>query len=435
MRVELPYGLSSIEVEIPEGRLAGILEAPAVSGADDPEPLVRKALARPVGAPPLQELAARRRRPGQTRVAIAISDASRPNVEVFLIPGIMAELARAGISPEQVTFVVGTGSHRRAHGHEIEAMVGPWLRQGAQVENHNAFESEMVFLGRTSDGLPVHINAAFVRADLKIAVGTVLPHPFAGFSGGAKAIAVGIAGAQTIAGTHTPAMLEHAKTGLGVMEGNPFQRAAREMARMAGLAFIVNATVDSQGRAVDIVAGDVEAAHDEIIARSARSMFQSYFDEPSDICIVSSGFPKDGNLYHVVAEGVCVAAGDALPVPCCKSGGTIITASPMEEGIYNEAFFRYLKQKGTPAEVINHARAEGVTEPGQHRAFGLAKVLVDHRVVVAQPRMGRSVLTEIGLEYAPSVQAALDEALERAGENAKVLVMRNSHRLIPVCRH
>ena len=92
----------------------------------------------------------------------------------------------------------------------------------------------------------------------RVAIGTVLPHPIAGYSGGGKAIAVGVASSDTIASTHTVDMLDHPNTGLGLIEGNPFYEVAIEMARLASLDFIVNCVVNEQEEIVDIIAGDVE---------------------------------------------------------------------------------------------------------------------------------------------------------------------------------
>ena len=430
MEIALPYGRDEqIVINVPDANLAGVLSPPDVKGAADEDELISKALGNPIGAPRLRDVVRR-----GMRVAIVISDASRPNIERKILPHLLAELESAGVGLEDLIFGIGTGAHRPATEEELVEMLGEEVCRRSTIINHQAGVDPMVDLGWTSQGYPIKINRAIVEADFKIAIGTVLPHPFAGYSGGGKAISVGVASAETIASTHTPETLEHPRTGLGILDGNPFYLASLEMARKINLGLLINATVDPEGRLVDLVAGEVEAAHRELVRRSADVMFKVPFDEPADIVVVSSGYPKDGNLYHGVAEGVCIVAGDANPTPCVKKGGTIILVSPMEEGVYNQVFGRCMREAKDPKGVMEQVLKEGVTEPGQHRAYGVAKILLDHEVICAQSRMDPDELRSMHFKAMDSAQEALDLALAKHGPGAKVLVLQNSHRLIPVQR-
>ncbi len=106
--------------------------------------------------------------------------------------------------------------------------------------------------------------------------------------------------------------------------------------------------------------------------------------------------------------------------------------SPMEEGVYNQVFGRCMKDAKDPKEVMERVLEEGVTEPGQHRAYGVAKILIDHEVICAQSRMDPAELRSMHFKAMDSAQEALDMALAKHGPGAKVLVLQNSHRLIPV---
>src|SRR5690606_32439451 len=134
-------------------------------------------------------------------VAIVISDASRPNIERKILPHLLAELESAGVGLEDLIFGIGTGAHRPATEEELVEMLGEEVCRRSTIINHQAGVDPMVDLGWTSQGYPIKINRAIVEADFKIAIGTVLPHPFAGYSGGGKAISVGVASAETIAST------------------------------------------------------------------------------------------------------------------------------------------------------------------------------------------------------------------------------------------
>ncbi|MBC7324233.1 MAG: DUF2088 domain-containing protein, partial [Moorella sp. (in: Bacteria)] len=169
-------------------------------------------LAGPAGTRSLRELA----RPGM-KASIAISDASRPNIEKWILPAVFAELNEAGIKDDDITVIVGTGSHRPATPEEIASMVGSKVNS-INVINHFSDTSPLVDLGLTPGGYPALVNRYFYEADLKIAIGTILPHPIAGYSGGGKAIAVGLSSSETISSIHTPATLDDPRTGLGKVE-------------------------------------------------------------------------------------------------------------------------------------------------------------------------------------------------------------------------
>ncbi|MDK2784691.1 MAG: lactate racemase, partial [Bacillota bacterium] len=313
---------------------------------------------------------------------------------------------------------------------ELEEKLGSEILHNYRVENHDCYLSPVDYLGTTSLGVPVEINTLFARADLKIAVGTVLPHPFAGFSGGPKMMAVGIASYRTIGASHSPAMINHPQCRYGNTAGNPFYQSALEVAEMVGLDFIVNGvTREDDGSLVQVVAGEVRAAHGQLVAGLQKD-FLVNIPGPADIVVVATGYPKDGNIYHVCALGVCAVAGAAVGSSCVRPGGAIIAVSPMEEGIYNEVFYNTLKEATTPDEVI--ARVESLAErkPGHHRAYGVAQVLKQYRVIMAQSKMDPEQIRAIHMEAVASAQEALDRELKRYGPAAKVLVLNGTHRMV-----
>lgn len=429
MKVGLPYGKDGIvEVDVPEENLLAILTPPAARKVPDEAQAIAGALGNPLGTKRLRDIA----RKG-AKVAVAVNDATRPNVESKILPHLMAELGSAGVAEEGVTFVIGTGSHRLASNEEISERLGDLVGR-VRVVNHDARNDRMVDIGITSNGHPVQINAALAEADVKVAIGVVLPHPIAGYSGGGKAVLVGVASSKTIASTHTAQMLDHPNTGLGLIDGSPFHEAAVEAARLAKLDFIVNAVVNERGEIVDVAAGDVDLAHRTLIRRTADRMFSACFPHPADIVVVSAGYPKDTNLYHVSAEGICVVAGSAPPTPCVKKGGTVIVVSPMAEGVYNQTYYRWLTSSRSPGEIIERLRTEPITDPGQHRAYGVACVLRDVEVIIAQSQLAPDIIRATHMIPMAAAREALEWALAKHGRSAEVIVVANSHRLIPALR-
>jgi nickel-dependent lactate racemase len=429
MQVNLPYGRDcTISVDVPARNLLGILSPPKMDRVKDQVQAAKEALRNPVGTRRLKDMVSK-----ESSVAVIVNDATRPNIEKTIALVVMDELREGGVSDDNVIFAIANGAHRLATQEEITSKLG-LLAKGIKIVNHDAKRDDMVNLGRTSLGFHAKVNARVAKADVKVAIGTVLPHPIAGYSGGGKAIAVGVASSDTIASTHTVDMLDHPNTGLGLIEGNPFYEVAIEMARLASLDFIVNCVVNEQEEIVDIIAGDVEAAHSELVQRTGKRGFEVTFPRPADIVVVSAGYPKDGNLYHVSAEGICVVAGSALPTPCVKKGGTIIVISPMSEGIYNQAYYNWLTCSTEIDRVIERLRDKPLTDPGQHRAYGVACVLKDVEVIIAGSCLDSEVIRKAHMIPMDKAQTALMWAQDKHGSSAEVLVVVNSHRLIPICR-
>ncbi|QGP92415.1 Lactate racemase [Neomoorella glycerini] len=426
MEIQMPYGPGFLSIEVPAQNIIGFLEPPpSLPSLPDVDVVIKNALACPVGARPLGQLV----HPGM-KVSIAISDASRPNIEKWILPVVFAELSKAGIKDEDITVIVGTGSHRPATPGEIASMVGSKV-DSIKVINHFSDTSPLVDLGRTPGGYPALVNRYFYEADLKIALGTILPHPIAGYSGGGKAIAVGLSSSETISSIHTPATLDDPHTGLGKVEGNPFIQFGYDVARLAGLDLLINAVVNEKEEIIDVICGEVEAAHQTLIERTARKIYEARFATPADIVIVAAGHPKDNNLYHVAAEALGVVAGNGVQYPCVKKGGTIIVVSPMAEGIYNETMFKYLS-KAAPAEVVRELKTAKIDRPGMHRAYATAQILCDHEIIFAETQLDPEITRQVHIKPMATVAAALEYALAKHGAGASILVVKNSHRLVPI---
>ena len=176
-QIELPFGDSHLQVAVPSERLLGIVLPRAEQCSDGAEhALVQDALARPVGTPPLRTLV----RPGQ-QVAIVVSDMTRPCPTDRLLSPVLEELAAAGVSDADVTVVVALGLHRAQTAAELASLVGPAVYARVRVVNHDP--KDVVRLGVTSRGTPVELFRPLVEADVRICLGNLEFHYFAGFWG------------------------------------------------------------------------------------------------------------------------------------------------------------------------------------------------------------------------------------------------------------
>ncbi len=232
-------------------RRLGVAEPPPI----DLGAALSRALARPVGAPPLRELAR-----GRRRVAIITSDSSRPVPAHALLGPVLAELEAGGIDADAVDVVMGGGAHRPPYPEEIQALLGQWAGR-VRVRCHDYRAADLVDLGRTPAGTPLLVDRVVAAADLRVSFGQVEPHEFAGFTGGRKSILPAVSGEATILANHSLANLSHPRSRPGVLEGNPIHEDMLAAARMARLDFIVNVVLGGDLQPFAAAAGDPVAAH------------------------------------------------------------------------------------------------------------------------------------------------------------------------------
>ena len=284
----VPYGKETIQFSLPSCmRVAQAVSKP-VRPIENKQAAVAEALAHPVGAPPLREIA----RPGN-RVCIVFTDITRSCPDDLLVPPILAELKAAGVRDEDITLLCGIGMHRASTHEEKIAKLGAGIVAHYRViDNEPQNPAALVDLGKTAGGVPVSVHRSVIESDLVIATGIVEPHQYGGYSGGRKTLAVGAAGEELIAYSHGPAFVDHPGTRLGRIEGNPFHEAITEAARRAGLRFILNVVLDDEKRLLRVTAGDPEAAFQDLVA-FARSVYEVPIPQQYDIAIGGVGFPKD----------------------------------------------------------------------------------------------------------------------------------------------
>lgn len=206
-------------------------------------------------------------------------------------------------------------------------MVGDWVYENYRVINHNAFDkSTLALAGKTSRDTELWVNAEYLKADIKILIGFIEPHMFAGFSGGAKAVLPGIAGEETVLRNHDAEMIGNSRSLWGVTKGNPIFEEMREAGLITNPTFLMNVTLNRDKQITGVYFGDLVAAHDAGI-KFARETAMRPVEEPFDVVVTTnSGYPLDLNLYQAI-KGVSAAN---LIV---RDGGAIISAAECRDGI------------------------------------------------------------------------------------------------------
>jgi nickel-dependent lactate racemase len=426
LKFQVPYGKSSMDFVLPEGMQADLaLPRPHQPEKDVPE-AIRTALAHPIQSAPLQALARR----GQ-RVCIAFTDVTRLSPDHLLVGALLAELEKAGVHDRDITLLCSTGMHRPSTQAEKITKLGAYV-----VKRYRVFDNEpqnpaaLVDLGVTPSGAPILLNRLAVEADLLIATGIVEPHQYAGYSGGSKTVAIGAAGEALIAHTHGPAFVDHPLTRLGHIDGNPFQQVVAQVAERAGLRFILNVVLDGDGRVLRVAAGHPQAAFRQLVS-FARSVYEVPIPHQYDIAIGGVGFPKDSNLYQASrAPSYLFFA----PTPVVRLGGFFIIPARCEEGagagVGEQRFLAAMRDAPSLQFLLDDARQNGYP-PGQQRAFVMAKVLEQTRVVIVGSEYPQMV-AECKMVPAATMEQALSLASQELGASCRVLVVPHAITTLPV---
>ncbi len=407
MRVNLPYGKGSVEVKVPDGSaIAYPRELPRVA---EVAAEIRRAMATPIGAPCLRELAA-----GRANAAVVVNDITRPAPSREMLSAILEELHAAGISESAVTVVIATGNHRPNSPGEIAGMIGEEFARRLRVVNH-ACEDDGALTAIAAPGvnIPVRVNSHVANASVRILTGLIAPHQAAGYSGGRKSLAPGVSALETIAKQHSFPIRPY-DPAMGWMKGNPFHEVALSIARAVGVDFILNVVKNCRGEVVHAVAGELEAAHESGVSVCEQSWVVD-FPHTYDVVIVTpGGYPRDIDLHQAqkaMSTAELVAA----------DGGVIVLLAECSDGIGK--FAAWLKGAKSPQEVIQRFRREGFTREHSSKAFMCARALAKHPVVVCCSGIAASELDAMFFRPAATAQDGVDLALAMKGGDSRVLVL------------
>ncbi len=407
--IHLPYGHETRALRVPAANLSWVAAPQDAPATPDLGEAIRGALRAPIGSPALPELV---RRHG-TQTVILVDDGTRSTPQRRVLPVLLDELNAAGVPDGDITVIVALGTHRPMTAEERAARYGEEVVRRVRVENLSQREQDFEDLGVTPLGIPVQVSRRYLQSPLSIAVGTIIPHMYAGWAGGAKMIQPGVSSAKTTAYTHllaAPRVYEI----LG-QEDNPVRREMEEIAVRSGLKLILNFVLNRSGEVVAAVAGDVVAAHRAGVDL-ARPIYTVKVEEQADIVIAGS-HPADRDLWQ-----------GFKPVNNCgmlvRDGGTLILLIPAPEGIAPD--HPQLVELGlTPGEKVQEMALAGEIADGVAAATFIAmdRTRKRIRVVLATEGIAPADAARIGFSATPDLQGALAEALERHGPQARIGVV------------
>ena len=327
--ISLSYGRGHMAVALPEGAVPTIVRKRPLAKIADPLAAIEAAFANPIGSPPLAELAR-----GRRSACIVICDITRPVPNGLFLGPMLRTLLAAGIPQDRIDILIATGLHRPNLGDEMAELVGdPWVLANFRVQNHDARdEAAHIDLGPTpTRGTPVKLDRVLVEADLRIATGLVEPHFMAGWSGGRKVIAPGVAHHETIRTFHSARFMADPLAVQCNLIGNPLHEEQLEIVKRLGEVHALNTVLDEERDLVCVTFGEIIASHAAAVDFAGSATRIALPHKFSTLVTSSAGYPLDKTYYQTIK-------GMVTPLDILAPGGTLIMVSECSEGFGSPEF-------------------------------------------------------------------------------------------------
>ncbi len=425
-QVLMLYGREGIEINLPAGARPTVIAKRPLPRHADPHAAIESALSNPVGSQPFEAVVR-----GRQSACILICDVTRPVPNHLFLRPLIERMLAAGIPRERICVLVATGLHRPNLDAELAEVVGdPWVLATVRVENHYARDAEAhVDLGFTSRrSTPVKLDRRFVEADLRIATGLVEPHFMAGYSGGRKVIAPGVAHESTIRTFHSARFMEDPAAIQCNLDGNPLHEEQLEIVRMLGEVYAVNTIIDDDRHLIYANFGEVIESHLAAVAFVADSARVRVGRKFSTILTSSAGHPLDKTYYQTVK-------GMVTPLDIVEPGGTLIVVSACSEGI-GSAEFRDAQQRLLslgPDAFLRSLLAKSFADIDEWQTEMQLKSMRAARVQLYTTGLRGADRAVTGVEMIDSVETALAQALARAGD-PDIAVIPEGPYVVPVAQ-
>jgi len=359
-----------------------------------------------------------------TTVAITINDKTRPVPNNLLFPPLLKRLLELGVKKENILIIIATGTHIPMPEYEFEMLLSPETIKEFKVISHNCDDdSNLTFKGTTSRGTPVFVNSLYDKADLKIVVGDIEPHHFAGFSGGYKSASIGVSGRKTI--NHNHALLQDAKSCVGLYEDNPLRQDIEEIGQLIGVDLALNAILNEKKEILHVFLGhpkEVILAGIKVIRETGLTVI----DKTYDLVIASAGgYPKDINLYQ--AQKALTHAS-----LFCKDGGTVLLAAACNEGVGSQSYVDFMKGVTSHSEARDKLISCGF-RVGPHKAFQFALIAsrINFQIITD---ISDSIMKELLLLKVDNLQASIDKVIGSFSTPPRIAIVPYATATIPQLR-
>jgi nickel-dependent lactate racemase len=422
--IEIAYGRGFLPVKLPAAAAPTIIRKAVLPALPDSPAAIRDAFAQPISARPLAALAR-----GRSSACILICDITRPVPNHLFLRPMIETMAENGIPLDRIDVLVATGLHRPNEGEELAELIGdPWVQANVRVTNHHARQTQdQVDLGTTSTrGTPIRINRLFMDADLRIATGLVEPHFMAGWSGGRKVVAPGVAGHETIRTFHSARFMEDPLAVQCNLVGNPLHEEQLEIVRRIGEIYALNTVINEDRDLVHVTFGEIIASHLAAVAAIQNAMEIKIGRTFKTVLTSSAGYPLDKTYYQTVK-------GMVTPLDILAPGGTLIIASQCSEGFGSEEFRAAQTRLVAlgPERFLATLTAKSLADIDEWQTEMQLKAMRIGRVQLYTEGLDAEEQRITGVEMIGSVETAVAESIARHGDAAVAIIPEGPY-VVPI---
>ncbi len=397
------YDSKMLELDVPEQNLAWVVSPQRLPPMENEEVQIRNAIRDPIGMDNLKALVKSR---GKNTV-ILVDDLTRPTPHKKILPILLEELNSVGVEDSNISMLIALGTHRAMTPEECTNIYGQEVVGRIKVLNHNWSDTgQLVTLGETPSGIPINVNRHYCNSDISIAVGNIIPHIYAGWSGGAKMVQPGVCGAVTTARTHLIAA-RHLDSVLGNPE-NIIRKEIEDIAGKTGLSMIINTVLNSDGTLARVVAGHPVKAHREGV-KVAQKIYTASIDHTPDVVVVNA-YPGNLDFWQSTKA---LTAGTLL----VKPGGDVILVTPAPEGIPSS--HPALLEMGDMSSrdvwtMLDNGEIKDEVAASVHITMSYCREKANIHIVTG--KYNKDIVERLGFKYTDDLNKTLNECIEKRGK-------------------
>ena len=421
--VKLLYGRNGINLNLKDHWNADIIRKPSMPIINDIKDEVNKALNDPINSLPIDEICSQNQ-----SLCILVCDITRPVPNKLFLEQMILKFINAGISLENILIIIATGLHRPASKSEIAEIIGStWVLKNIKIENHFARDDSMhKNIGTTKQGNTVRLDKRFLDADIKIATGLVEPHFMAGYSGGRKVIAPGIAHADTITTFHSARYMENPNATSCNLINNPLHQDQLEIVNMIGQVYAVNCVIDENRNLSYINFGEIISSHMEAVNFISSFAKVKCNNSYNTLVTSAAGAPLDGTFYQTVK-------GMVTPLEILKKGGDLIITSECSEGLGSKEFIASQKQllKIGPNKFLENIIKKDFAAIDEWQTEMEIKSLKKGNIFLFSEGLSEEDKLYTGVNITNDLSKTIDESIKRHNNNNLAIIPEGPY-VIPV---
>ncbi len=414
--MKLRYGKKEVQLLIQDKNIIKILNLKKQKALLNPENKLRELLKNPIGCPSLRELIFQKK---TSKILIIVNDITRPTPYEIILPPLLDELQQIGIKKENIIFIIATGIHRSNSQEEIKEMFGENVFSAYKFINHDCDNPRQKDLGKLKSGNKLWVDPIVSDIDFIITTGVIVPHYFAGFSGGRKSILPGICGRKTIEANH--AKMVYSDSRAGNLKGNPVHEEMQEAAEKVRVDFNINVVTNERHEIIEIVAGELLKSWLKGVEVCKKTYLCSIKQKAEVIIASAGGYPEDINVYQ--AQKALNNAYQAV-----RPGGTIVLLAECAEGYGEPTFEKWIEEANSPDDIIERLNKKFIL--GGHKAYSIVKLTKEVEVILISS-FPQDKVRKLFFIPMKNISQALNYVKDKYSEDFQAYILPSGNTVLP----